>query len=105
VIAGLMELIPSYLVQQPSTDRHLSYELRFKGPANPRYRLEIAGNTATVGAAGESVDCRLTADPVAFLKVGYGRVSQVQAALRGQIRAGGRKPWLGFAFGNLIASP
>jgi len=42
-------------------------------------------------------DCTLTADPQTFLRVGIGVVSQLRASLTGKLRAGGRKPWLGFA--------
>jgi hypothetical protein len=42
---------------------------------------------------------------VAFLLVGYGRIAQWGPMLRGQLRAGGRKPWLGFKFNRLTVSP
>jgi hypothetical protein len=35
--------------------------------------MVIADGTATVAAAGERADCVITADPVAFLLLGYGR--------------------------------
>jgi hypothetical protein len=58
-----------------------------------------------VTAAGEKADCVITADPVAFLLVGFGRVPQFSQLLRGKLRAGGRKPWLATTFGTLLASP
>ena len=47
----------------------------------------------------------ITADPVAFLLLGYGRISQWSPILRGKLRAGGRKPWLAMKFATLLASP
>lgn len=60
---------------------------------------------ATVTAPGPAADCWISADPVAFLLVGYGRTSQWSAILRGKLLGGGRKPWLAPAFGGLITGP
>jgi hypothetical protein len=38
--------------------------------------MAIANGTGVVTAAGESADCVITADPVAFLLLGLGRVPQ-----------------------------
>jgi hypothetical protein len=51
------------------------------------------------------VDCHISADPVAFLLVGFKRVSVMQPALTGRIVAWGRKPWLAFKFTRLLRSP
>jgi len=71
----------------------------------PSYRLAVADGTAVVTAAGERADCVITADPVAFLLLGYGRIRQLSPVLRGQLRPGGRKPWLAMRFGTLLYSP
>ncbi len=47
----------------------------------------------------------ISADPVAFLLVGYGRTGQWGQIIRGKLVASGRKPWLGFGFGKLLTSP
>jgi putative sterol carrier protein len=67
--------------------------------------LAIDDGTAVVTAAGEKTDCTITADPVAFLLLGYGRITQLSPVLRGQLRPGGRKPWLAMKFGTLLFSP
>lgn len=72
---------------------------------HPAYRLDIMGDTATVGPADGQVDCILSVDPVAFLRVGYGRANPLTAALTGKVVAFGRKPWLGLTFGSLLAAP
>jgi putative sterol carrier protein len=71
----------------------------------PRYRMVVTGGTAVVTAAEEESDCVITADPVAFLLMGFGRVSQWTPVLRRKIRAGGRKPWLALKFGTLMSTP
>jgi len=47
----------------------------------------------------------ITADPVAFLLLGYGRVTQWPQIVRGRLRAGGRKPWFAMRFASLLVSP
>jgi uncharacterized protein (TIGR03083 family) len=43
-------------------------------------------------------DCRIWADPRALTLVLYGRLSQWHAILRGQLIAGGRRPWRALTF-------
>ncbi len=103
VIAGVMAMVPDYLDRQRAAGLHVSYELRFRG--GPRYRIEISDGAASITEPGPRPDCWISADPVAFLLVGYGRSGQWGPILRGQLLAGGRKPWLGLAFGQLITGP
>ena len=70
-----------------------------------RYRMAITNGTGVVTAAGQKADCVVTADPVAFLLVGFGRVPELPQLLRGRLRPGGRKPWLAAKFGSLLSSP
>jgi uncharacterized protein (TIGR03083 family) len=103
VIAGVMDLVPDYVDRERAAGLHISYELRLRG--GPRYRLQIDDGTAAVTEPGRSADCWISADPAAFLLIGYGRVSQWSQIARGRIMAGGRKPWLGTAFGRLLTGP
>ncbi|MGH3375208.1 MAG: maleylpyruvate isomerase N-terminal domain-containing protein [Actinoallomurus sp.] len=103
VIDGVMTMVPGYLDRERTAGRHLGYELRFR--SGPRYRLAIDDGTAVVTEAGERVDCWISADPVAFLLLGYGRAAQWGQILKGKLVAGGRKPWLGLSFGRLITGP
>jgi hypothetical protein len=102
VIPGVLTVAPQYL--RPSRAHvRASFELRMRG-AN-RYRMAVNKGTAVVTAAGEKADCTITADPVAFLLLGYGRIPQWAPIIRGRLRAGGRKPWLAMKFGTLLSSP
>ncbi|HWD52310.1 MAG TPA: maleylpyruvate isomerase N-terminal domain-containing protein [Acidimicrobiales bacterium] len=103
VIGGVMTMVPDYLDREKTAGLHLSYELRFRG--GPRYRLAIDDGAAEVTEAGPKVDCWISADPVAFLLVGYQRIGQWGQTLRGKMMAGGSKPWLGFRFGGLLTGP
>jgi uncharacterized protein (TIGR03083 family) len=103
VLAGSMTMAPDYLDLQQAAGLQISYELHFRD--GPRYRLVVEDGTMALTAPGQPADCRISADPVAFLLVGYGRTGQWSQIVRGKIRAGGRKPWLGFTFGRLVTSP
>jgi hypothetical protein len=51
------------------------------------------------------VDCTITADPVAFLLVGSGRLSQWAAIALGLVEVGGRRPDLALRFNDLFLFP
>jgi hypothetical protein len=51
------------------------------------------------------IDCHVTADPVALMLVGYGRISQWRAIGHGKLITWGRKPWLAFRFVGLFSNP
>jgi hypothetical protein len=51
------------------------------------------------------VDCTITADPVALLLVGSGRMSQWAAIASGLFEAGGDRPELALGFNNLFLFP
>lgn len=103
VIAGVMAMVPDYVDRRRAAGLHVSYELRFRG--GPRYQLIINDGTAAITTPGQKADCWISADPVSFLLVGYGRTGQWGQIARGKILAGGRKPWLGLAFSRLITGP
>jgi uncharacterized protein (TIGR03083 family) len=103
VIPGVLSVAPQYLRPRRAAGVHISFELRMRGGAG--YRMAVDDGTAVVTAAGEKADCVITADPVVFLLLGFGRISQLSPVLRGQLRPGGRKPWLALKFGTLLSSP
>ena len=103
VIDGIMTMVPDYVDKEKTAGLDVSYELRFRG--GPRYRLAVDDGTAQVTEPGEKADCWISADPVAFLLVGYQRIGQWGQILRGKMMAGGPKPWLGFKFGGLLTGP
>jgi uncharacterized protein (TIGR03083 family) len=96
----------SPLVVRPDAGRGapVTYEVRLRGNG-PRYVIQVANGMAEVRAAGGQVDCVISADPVMFLLVVYGRVPLIRALLRGGIVARGRRPWLGLRFKGLFFNP
>lgn len=103
VIPAVLSLAPKYLRPSRTKNLNISFELRMRGGS--RYRIAITHGAGVVTVAGEKADCVITADPVAFLLVGGGRVRQLPVLLRGKLRACGRKPWLAAKFGTLLATP
>jgi hypothetical protein len=102
VVPGALTVAPQYLRPSAAAVR-VSFELRIRG-ANA-YRMAVDRGTAVVTGAGEKSDCVITADPVTFMLLGFGRISQWRPILRGRLRAGGRKPWMAMRFATLISSP
>lgn len=102
VVPGALTVAPQYLRPSAAAVR-VSFELRIRG-ATP-YRMAVDRGTAVVTGAGERSDCVITSDPVTFMLLGFGRISQWGPILRGRLRAGGRKPWMAMRFATLISSP
>jgi hypothetical protein len=96
----------SPLVVRPEAGRGASvtYEIRLRGNG-PRYVIQVADGTAEVRAVGGPVDCVISADPVTFLLVVYGRMPLSRALARGGMVATGRRPWLGLRFKKLFFNP
>lgn len=101
VIAGVMAMVPDYLDPEAAAGVETSFELRLRG--GPNYLISVAGGRAEVSTGPG--DCWISADPVAFLLVGFGRTGQWGQIVRGKMVAGGRKPWLATRFGSLITGP
>ncbi|MFE3559231.1 maleylpyruvate isomerase N-terminal domain-containing protein [Streptomyces sp. NPDC059193] len=106
VIGQMMPtLMPLMLDATQARGASLAVDLSIKG--GPRLAVVVADETMTVtrDAPHRRYDCRIMATPSAFLLVSFGRTPIWKAIVRGQVRAGGRKPWLAARFGQLSASP
>ncbi len=82
----------------------VTYEVRLRGNG-PRYAIRVVDGTAEVRDAGGPVDCVISADPVTYLLVVYGRMPLGRALLRGGMLSWGRRPWLGLRFKDLFFNP
>ncbi|MFB7368852.1 maleylpyruvate isomerase N-terminal domain-containing protein [Streptomyces sp. NPDC056222] len=83
----------------------IAFDLVVKG--GPRLAIVVDDGAVTVtrDAPPRAYDCRITAKPTAFLLVSFRRTPIWKAIARGQMRAGGRKPWLAMQLGELIGTP
>ena len=104
VIAAITAVIPRYLKTDVARGVDVAYEIRVR--RGPRFIFRVTGNKATVEPGTRaSVDCRISADPVAFLLVAYGRQAQWRPVLTGRMTAWGRRPWRAFGFKHLLVNP
>ena len=96
----------SPLVVRPGAGRGapVTCEVGLRGNG-PRYVIRIADGTVEVRAAGGPVDCVISADPVAYLLIVYGRMPLGRALLRGGMLAWGCRPWLALHFEDLFFNP
>jgi len=101
-VPAVLAVAPEYL-RPDQAQQQISFEIRLRGGA--AYRFAVLNGSATLDAAGAPVDCVITADPAAFLMVGFGRLPQRAAALRGKMWASGRRPWCAITFGSLLSHP
>lgn len=95
----LRAVVPYAFDPKAAQDFHGSFSLRLRGVEPVTYT--VANGQLELDSDGR-VECTMTADPQTFLLVGIGVVSQLRAAVSGKLRAGGRKPWLAFAFPRLF---
>lgn len=108
-VAGLilqrtLAIAPLYVNADVARGFTASYEIRLR--RGPTLSLRFVDGALSVHQGpAEAADCRISADPVAFLLVGYGRIGQWGPIARGQLVAWGRKPWLGPKFGRLLRNP
>lgn len=80
------------------------FEIRIRGGGRAWLRFHY-GDLSVEAGPGGPVDCHLLVDPVAFLLVSWGRISQWQPILKGQLLAWGRRPWLGLRLRSWLRNP
>ena len=104
VFEGLSPMLPYYVNRELADGFSAVYELSMRGGSKVMWMFDDGALTIEP-PDGRRVDCRISADPSAYLLVGYGRISQVKPILTGKIVAYGRKPWLGMRLATLLANP
>src|SRR5437588_3060253 len=78
-----------------------TYDVRIRG--GDRFHFIFKDGALSVEhPSPRTVDCHISADPVAFLMVAWARQSQWTAIATGKLLAWGRKPWLGPKFRGLM---
>jgi uncharacterized protein (TIGR03083 family) len=62
------------------------------------------GRLTVVEGRPAHADCRMSAEPVAYLLTAYGRVPVWRPAVRGSLLVYGRRPWLGLKLPSLLVA-
>lgn len=102
-IGGLLMVLPKFIDADATRGFHAVYELRLRGGPTVTMAINESEATFTHGTARRA-DCRISADPTAFLLIGANRQSQWRGLFTGKMLAFGRKPWLGLRFKKLLVS-
>lgn len=98
---ALYPVLPAYLDKATASRLDATWELRLKG-RDAVYVILKNGEIEITTEAPPTIDCRLSADPIEYLLVGFNRKSQWGPILTGKIVSWGRKPWLGLSFAKLF---
>lgn len=105
IVPIIKALDPQALVDsERAAGLRATYALHIRGGERFHFVFEN-GTVAVEEPVPRRIDCHISADPVAFLMVVWGRRSQWSAIVRGQLLAWGRKPWLGPQFRRLLRNP
>lgn len=105
LIPASAQLGPRVMVDQDqAAGVRVSYEIRIRG--GNRYRFDFNDGTLTIEEASTcKAHCYISADPVAFLLVAWGRETQHKAIMRGKLLAWGPKPWMALKLRGLLRNP
>lgn len=93
---------------EPDTARNLDATFRVRLRGGESYGIRVSQgtvDTAPWGQWGKRSDCTLSAEPVAFLMLAYGRKSQWPLIASGRLLSYGRKPWLALSLRARFANP
>lgn len=101
---GISPMTMSSVDKEAAAGLSACFDLRLRG----HWQLHFVftnGNLSIEEPSDRRVDVHISAEAVAFMLVGYGRVSQWGPLAKGKIVAWGLKPWLALRFGSLFRNP
>ncbi len=104
LIPVLQAMMPLAVRPEAARRAPALYEVGIRG--GPRFLIDVAEGVVDTGPLdSRRPDCRITADPVAFVLLAYGRVNQWRLAATGKVVGSGRKPWLATRVKQLFFDP
>ncbi|MGH1491907.1 MAG: maleylpyruvate isomerase N-terminal domain-containing protein [Acidimicrobiales bacterium] len=99
-IAASMTLAPFFVDREVARKYPGVYHLRFRG--GEEYTMRIVDGVLSINPGRPpKPDGHMVADPVAYMLVSMGRMSQVRAGLTGKIVVYGRRPWKFFGLDKI----
>ena len=81
-----------YVYRPPARPVDARIEMRIRGAGSLVWRFE--GDRVRIEPPAGPVDLHVSADPVKFLLVGYGRMPMARSIATGGLLAWGRRPWV-----------
>jgi hypothetical protein len=107
VISNLTPLLP--LLVNPETTRSVHALVLVRVRGGPELALDFDHGTLAVTSGqrpdGRRPDVTVSADPVAYLLVAYGRASHWPAIATGKLVAWGRRPWVAMRMPSYLVRP
>jgi uncharacterized protein (TIGR03083 family) len=101
---GIGPVTEKYVDEDAAAGFTGTFDLRLRGSTGLHFVFED-GALSVKEPADRKADVHISADPVAFMLVGYGRISQWGPIATGKLFTWGRKPWLAFKFAHLLRNP
>jgi uncharacterized protein (TIGR03083 family) len=102
VFEGILPIVPLVYDGSATRGKEFDIDIRLRG-RDSGIGFHCTPDALTISDGSlTGAPIHISADPGAWLLVGYGRQSQMSAALTGKIVAWGRKPWLATKFGQLV---
>jgi uncharacterized protein (TIGR03083 family) len=102
VANGVLPWLANFVNPEVAERAAGTYHLRLRGGDDWTIRVRDGGAVIERQRPG-SADLHISAEPVAYLLVGFQRMSLWRAVLSGRMVAWGRKPWLGLQFSKVFA--
>lgn len=102
--SGMLPLLPHVINREVAAGRRARFELRIRGGSSTILELDD-GTLRLSPPTQQAVDCRISADPMAYLLLSYGRIGPLRPMVQGKLTAWGRRPWLAASFPSLFQSP
>lgn len=104
IFTGLTPAMPAFVNRAVAGKASGVYHVHLRGDGH--YSFDVAGGEVAVREGKPPrADLHVSADPVSYLLVGYGRANRWGAIARGAIFAWGTKPWLALRFADLFERP
>ena len=101
---GISPITVHYVDEKAAAGLNACFDLRLRGEWQAHF-VFADGVLSIEEPADRRVDVHISASPVPFMLVGYGRVSQWGPIMTGKIAAWGRRPLLALRFGSLLRNP
>jgi uncharacterized protein (TIGR03083 family) len=103
-LCAVPEMLPLYVDADAADGVTAAFDIHVRG--GPRYVIYVRDvNVSVQPFSSQPVDCHLSADPVAFLLLTYGRRDQWGEILRGKVFVWGRRPLLGLKLRKMFFNP
>lgn len=104
ILYGYGPVFPTLVNPETAPGVTASFGIELRGGARFGVRF-TNGECSVEGPDSGPIDCVISADPVAFLLVGSGRITPWAAIALGLLGAGGPRPELALGFADLFAYP